>query len=311
MKLIYTKQFIDEFYKEYLDNNISLIQLCKNKNLSWSSIQKALRRNNLKSKPSVYTDKLIDDIYKEHLNKQKSISLLAKEKNLSRELLSKYIKEISLDKKIRFFKSGGQFINEDYFSKIDSDNKAYILGLLFADGCISYSKNRPCISLALHLKDKYLLELIALELGKNINIYCYNNLAEIKINRDRIANDLQYFGMSQNKSIKGNLKLPEIDNKYMNGFIRGFLDGDGTVSKKGHVCFYSTSLKILQEIQNTLTNLGCSKKVNIHSVNHKELNFLPYYHLHFARKNSSNIIYPYLYKNAELFLLRKKERFIL
>ena len=46
-------------------------------------------------------------------------------------------------------------INEKYFDSIDSEDKAYFLGLLFADGCVA--KNGYNICLTLKNNDKHIL----------------------------------------------------------------------------------------------------------------------------------------------------------
>ena len=254
-----------------------------------------------------YTQELIDTVYKKHITEQVSISKICRELKLDRNAIKKYFDKYGY--KSRNYKIGGQFIIEDYFESINTEAKAYILGLIYADGCITSSKSAATLSITLHKKDKYIIEFIAEQLGKNIKIYSegQGTRSTIKINRDKIVNDLILLGVEFNKSIKGNLKLPNINKKLMPHFVRGFMDGDGTVSKLGHVCFYSTSKTILEELQLLFTTLGCSNKVNIHEVKNVAT---PYYHLHYARKNSSNIIYPYLYDNSTVCMYRKKERFI-
>lgn len=308
MKLKYTKQFIDEFYKEYLERDISFQGLCDEKGLPWSSIQKVLKKYNLKAKKSKYTKELIYKIYNSHLEKQLPISSICKELNVCPRNVSYYMGKYNLTP--NKYKDNDIYIHEDYFNVIDTQNKAYILGLIYADGCIQFpKKGNPVLSLTLKSKDKYLLESITNELGKNITIY-YNKKHDtntFQICRPTLVNDLVNLGVTANKSVNGGLKLPPIQSDYIPHFIRGFMDGDGTVSKKGHVCFYSTSYKLLEEFKSIFISLGCSRKVNIHEVKNVKI---PYYHLHYAYKDSKNKLYPYLYKDAELYMKRKRERFI-
>jgi hypothetical protein len=50
--------------------------------------------------------------------------------------------------------------NENYFEKIDSEDKAYFLGLICADGCILNNKKtyRYQVALKLHIKDIEILK---------------------------------------------------------------------------------------------------------------------------------------------------------
>ena len=51
-------------------------------------------------------------------------------------------------------------LDEKYFDKIDSQNKAYILGFIYADGSI----NKGCLNITLSNKDVEILEFIKDEL---------------------------------------------------------------------------------------------------------------------------------------------------
>ena len=54
-------------------------------------------------------------------------------------------------------------LNEYYFNKIDTPNKAYILGFLYADGCTVIDK--CTVSISLEETDREILEKIRLEIG--------------------------------------------------------------------------------------------------------------------------------------------------
>ena len=60
-------------------------------------------------------------------------------------------------------------LNEQYFDNIDSSDKAYILGLIYADGCLS-EKTR-CVSIGLQEPDKNILEKINILLNSNRHLY--------------------------------------------------------------------------------------------------------------------------------------------
>lgn len=107
----------------------------------------------------------------EDYNNGLSLTLLAKKYNVNRHTLSRYFK-ISNIKVIN--KQNETKFNENIFDVIDSEEKAYWLGFLFADGYISSSKNT--IELSLALKDKEHLEKFAKFMGggkvKSDNFRC-------------------------------------------------------------------------------------------------------------------------------------------
>ena len=91
-------------------------------------------------------------------------------------------------------------LNEDYFEKIDSSNKAYILGFLYADGSV-YGTT---LSLALAIKDIEIIKFIVeeLEFGGKLKIFKVNDLDYVKlsITSKKIVNDLEKLGVIKNKT---------------------------------------------------------------------------------------------------------------
>ena len=126
--------------------------------------------------------------------------------------------------------------NENYFREIDTSNKAYFLGFIYADGCVFPPKNSCAIKLK--REDDYILEQFKKELGssKPLNYtesklivgtnYIGKAQSKIEINSKIMIEDLQRLGVTQNKSLT--LKFPN-DIIFMRDFIRGYFDGDGCI----------------------------------------------------------------------------------
>lgn len=130
-------------------------------------------------------------------------------------------------------------INENYFEKIDSNDKAYFLGFLYADGS-NYDNH---ITFKLSKIDKYILEKFNEYLQHNrplreeMNIICKDkngiihhckNCFVLYIGNKKIASDLNKLGVVPNKTLK--IRFPFfLDKQYYSHFIRGFFDGDGSV----------------------------------------------------------------------------------
>ena len=122
-------------------------------------------------------------------------------------------------------------IRHDYFAQIDSPIKAYILGVLAADGTISPAQHR--IALELSAKDADLLKIVRDELvpGGAITTrhrrgYDYQVLAFTSRNMIR---DLEVLGVTAVKSrtITWPEKLPMY---FACEFILGYFDGDGHIT---------------------------------------------------------------------------------
>lgn len=205
---------------------------------------------------------------------------------------------------------------EDYFEQIDTEEKAYFLGLLYADG--NYYKKGNCISVSLEDKDREILDKFSNEVYINYRPLQFvkaqtvnsKNQYSFRIHNIKIAKDLQNLGIAERKSLT--LKFPteeQIPKHLLNHFIRGYFDGDGGISfgkkqKQVTISFASTPefLNSLKEIliQNCGVNevklIKQNKKVNIASLN-------------YTGRGNANKIKMFLYQNSNIFLNRKKERF--
>ena len=92
--------------------------------------------------------------YKKYLNGErlykegKSLSQIGKELHLDRNRLAKFLKERGVHVERMPHK---KHINENVFETIDSEEKAYWLGFLYADGSVT---NRSDIDISLQLSDE-------------------------------------------------------------------------------------------------------------------------------------------------------------
>ena len=214
------------------------------------------------------------------------------------------IKKLSQSEKPRIQSSNSHKynINQDYF-KTWSNNMAYILGCWFADGCIY---NGRMFDITLHKKDKYILKKIAEELQFEGNLYDSVDKQSSRINFSCkvIYDDIVSLGGSERKSLT--LEFPNIPKEYLPDFIRGYFDGDGCVMQLknnrlnsaftcGNKKFLIKLLEILKEeagIEGGSFDDSC-------------------YSLKFGKKDTCRLG-QYIYKNnPELFLQRKKNKFIL
>jgi len=122
-------------------------------------------------------------------------------------------------------------IHHDYFAQIDSPMKAYVLGVLAADGNVLPKHHR--ITLELSVRDADLLETVRDELvpGGAITTrhrrgYDYQILAFVS---HTMVNDLEALGITAAKShiIVWPERLPS---PFAREFILGYFDGDGFIT---------------------------------------------------------------------------------
>lgn len=214
------------------------------------------------------------------------------------------IKKLSKEEKSKIQSNNARKYNieQDYF-KFWSHNMAYILGLWFADGCIYGGK---MFDITLHKKDKYILKKIAEELKYEGNLYDYVDKQASRINFSCVViyNDIVALGGKERKS--NDIEFPIIPNEFLPDFIRGYFDGDGCIMRlknnrlnsaftSGSKNFLFGLLKILREEAGVL---GGSYDISSQSIK-------------FGKKDTIKIG-EYMYKNnPELFLLRKRQKFML
>jgi hypothetical protein len=126
-------------------------------------------------------------------------------------------------------------LDEDYFDHIDSEDKAYFLGLLYADGN-NYMKKFHAITLNLQEEDAYLVErFAAMVYGglKKPRIVVsktprHKNQARIVIYNQHMSQRLAELGCVPRKSLV--LEFPKtISDNLIPHMIRGYFDGDGSI----------------------------------------------------------------------------------
>lgn len=213
-------------------------------------------------------------------------------------------------------------IDHEYFNIINSEPKAYFLGLITADGSvIKYQKSKNGFSyilrLELKVEDKYLLEIFANELNSNLKPKEYEQYyqnrskkhnAYISFHSKKIFYDLEKYGVVPNKTFKLN-KLPNIPLQYMHHFIRGYFDGDGTVYFHNRYTppqlrfgFYGT-YDFLSSIRDYLVEYVGLNKVSVHKKKQSNVSMVT-----FAALNNIIKFYEYIYKDANIYLKRKKRK---
>lgn len=204
-------------------------------------------------------------------------------------------------------------VDENYFDHIDSPNKAYILGFLYADGCNHISPNSWLYSWQIILKsdDVDLLESIKNEVGYTGVVDTKSRFAHGKMREysrltvcnKHMCEKLCDLGVTPNKTYS--TSFPEwIRDDLVPHFIRGVFDGDGCIDKLGHASFAGseTFVKQLSDIIVKRCNLKC----NLYQC--KQSNCT--YQCHMSGKYNSKIFLDWIYENSDIKLERKYQRYL-
>lgn len=192
--------------------------------------------------------------------------------------------------------------DEEYFQLIDTDEKAYWLGMLLSDGNLYKSQ----MTLKLQKRDKQHLIKFKIALNSQHPIHDVvdfdgHKFSSFFIGSKKLTYQLKKAGMMPRKTFI--VEFPHLRKDLNRHFIRGYFDGDGCMyyGKRKHTwSIFSSSPKFINKLFATI-----KKETKIH--------FYKTYDNKSIYLNKGNDIIrleTYLYKNATVFLERKKNKFI-
>ena len=212
-------------------------------------------------------------------------------------------------------------IQENFFDKIDTEEKAYILGLLYADGY--NDTNRNTVSLGLKDSDREVLDKITALTQPTkplqfVNIYKSRerigfenskNQYRLVIQSKHISQRLVELGCGKAKT--HNLIFPteeQVPSHLIRHFVRGYFDGDGSVSgnKQKQFGFVGTIdfLLPLQQILMKELNFLETKLNQRHKDREDSIRALRYCGI-----NQCIAFRDWLYEHANIYLKRKFDIF--
>jgi len=141
-------------------------------------------------------------------------------------------------------------INPNYFDTIDTEAKAYWLGMIFADGSVQYDPDKRRYALVLQSKDKWIVENLrdALDSAHPIKEIQGSGFNTETIHyRLNLTSQLLVKKLIEYKPNSNNIIIPVMPASLVHHFIRGFFDGDGSVytyRKKGITKHYYNVYKL-------------------------------------------------------------------
>jgi hypothetical protein len=202
--------------------------------------------------------------------------------------------------------------NENYFEKINTEDKAYWLGFILADGCIC----RNDLVIVLKESDENHIEKFIKNIEGNNEYQIIDNnhfgnhkCVRLSIRSKKIFSDLQTLGITPNKSLTASIPK-NITNNLLRHFWRGVIDGDGFIceynQQKGKYKYsylgigLTGSKNVVDEFIDFIKN-----KLDIKLKLEKEKNV---WRTKTACDNAIKIS-SLLYDNSVIYLNRKKEKY--
>ena len=208
-------------------------------------------------------------------------------------------------------------IDETFFDVIDTEEKAYFLGFLYADGYNNTDRNS--VTLSLKEDDKEILEKLNSLLQTNKPLQFVNTSKQRKktgfgnsqnqyrliIANKHISQRLIELGCDKAKT--HNLKFPteeQVPKRLVRHFIRGYFDGDGWVGEKA-ISIVSTLnfCNSLAEILKEQFNINCYIRAR-HPERNNTVRMLE------LNKKSARTFLKWIYKDSKIHLQRKHDRYL-
>lgn len=189
-------------------------------------------------------------------------------------------------------------LDTNSFKSIDTDESAYWLGFLYADG---YTRKNRYFSVGLQTGDYNHLEKLKIFLKTNQPIeYRTNNIGSkycrLQINCSEISKNLYNLGITpRRKNIE--LTLSSLDQNKIHHFLRGLFDGDGDLSLNKQVRF-SGRFDIMNWTNKTICNTLNLKEKKICDGNGA-------YRVSFSGRIQGIKVLDYMYNDSSIYLDRK------
>lgn len=271
-------------------------------------VRNILDKFNVPQKYRVLTPEQYEWAKSEYLSKPISTKELARQLMVDPRILYDFFQKEGIQRQTIFT------YNDDFFEVIDTEEKAYWLGFLSADGYIDVPDNK--LVLETSYKDVKHLEclienLCPLKEYKKKRIKKFGkeyDAAFVYFNSPKICNDLIKMGCTGKKTF--NLRFPKklLNPELLRHFVRGYFDGDGSVhpikKRKGVYVEYCGNKEFLTALQSYL-----EKTVEYY----KKVKLIPKGQAYTFRKAGnyvSEILYKYMYSNATIYLKRKYNIFL-
>ena len=208
-------------------------------------------------------------------------------------------------------------LNENFFDKIDAEEKSYILGFIAADGYVDDNTN----NIKIFSNDLDILEKIkqAIEFTGDIRATLkggFENSKEgycIDFTSYNIRKALNKLGIHSKKSLTFNIIPQQIPDQLKRHFLRGYFDGDGSITayqrtyiKNNKQYIYNKMICTIIATEPLIYKIIEEFKIEHYSISQSKTKELKY--LQISAKNELKNFYKLLYENSNIYLNRKKQK---
>jgi len=187
-----------------------------------------------------------------------SLKEIAARYDVSRQVINRLLREYNIPTRRQVARK--YKFNEKFFSSW-SPNMAYILGLIYADGCLLdgsifiSSQNEEYL--------KQIASVMSFDKPPIHGPYSPSGTCDLYIRSLIVYDDLTRIGLTPRKSLT--MIFPDIPDDIFGDFVHGFFDGDGSVCKCNHArtiyaSFSSGSRCFIEILESKLRKHGLSQR---------------------------------------------------
>ena len=204
-------------------------------------------------------------------------------------------------------------VDDSYFSVIDTEDKAYFLGFIMADGSLlkgSHTSEYVRVGIHVNQRDIDILQKFKFFTKSEHTIFIGNkfNDCALRFVSKQMVEELISYGIVPKKTGKEKLDLQRVPAKLYRHVVRGLIDGDGWISFGNYLGRDISSIglcgsyDICNFVQEYFTMVIGTGTLKVSKVKDKDCYKISYTSLADQRK-----IVNHLYGNATVYLNRKFE----
>ena len=306
VKYKYLREHEKEFAKDWEDGLLTQQELVEKYKCPKSVLKSKARDIGVKRKKVEKFN--VNDLINDWNNKQMSNKEICEKYKISVSKLFVILRKNNIEDVGKRY-GRKYFFNEYYFDVIDTEEKAYWLGFIYADGC--HNEKKYSLSITLKMEDKSLLEKFYKCIEHNGEVKSrYNKkydkyYCNVYVDHPHMSKALLDKGVMTNKSFKIRFPSDDIVPDYLKRhFIRGYFDGDGCISMPSNISKTTISItsnyQFLKEMK-----IFIESNIDNYKLNMNDENYTDIYRLHKAGVIQVERFLNWLYKDSTIHLERK------
>lgn len=294
---------------------LSSYQIGEKFNIGASSVRRILQQNNIVCRPEGANPvpeniaKQIVDLYQQNISSEK----IAKQFDINGSTVCRILKRHNIPIRSSIDNKRTYKLNKTWLDNIDSEDKAYFLGLMWSDGNVH--KNLHNFKLGLLEPDENLLiyfskifycgvDRVKRHKIPNEKTFCVLYIYSIELVKKLVA-----LGCMPNKTFK--TTFPKwLDENLHRHFIRGLIDGDGciNINKNGKpIIDFTGTIELIKDIEKMLLE---NLNIDLYLYKRHKTRDNNIYSFRIYGFNKIERFLNWIYKDSTIFMKRKHSKYL-